>query len=133
MSYRCLAMVAYGPLVTRWREARCRCRSSAGRWASYLMERPSISVGGVLVDDEQQVDDEWLVLGIVGNEYVAEKQTVVTKLAGGVACSVNLQLSQKCATVGWRQNVCAHSDWAYLFARTRPICSACLLTYIYSW
>ena len=124
-SYRRLAMIAFGPLVTRWREARCRRRTSAGRRASCSTERPLTSAGGVLVDDER------LVFGIVGSEYVAEKQTVVTKSAGGVACSVNLQLSQKCATVGWRQNMSAHSNGAYLFTRARPIRSACLLTYIY--
>ena len=129
-SYRRLAMVAFGPLVTRWREARCRCRTSAGRRASCSMEQPLTSVGGVLVDDERRLDDERLIFGIVGSEYVAEKQTVVTKSAGGVACSVNLQLSQKCATVGWRQNVSAHSNGAYLFTRARPIRSARLLTYI---
>ena len=92
--YRCLTMVAFGPLVTRWQEARCRRRTLAGRRASCLTERPLTSAGGVLVDDEQRLDDEQLVFGIVGSEYVAEKQTVVTKLAGVVACSVNLQLSQ---------------------------------------
>ena len=59
------------------------------------------------------------------------KQTVVTKLAGGVACSVNLQLSQKRAAIGCCQNVSAHSNGAGLFALACPICSACLLTYIY--
>ena len=93
-------MVAFGLLVTRWREARCRCRTSAGRRASCSTERPLTLAGGALVDDERRVDDEWLVLGIVGSEYVVEKQTVVTKLACRVACSVNLQLSQKCVTVG---------------------------------
>ena len=130
-SYRRLAMVAFGPLVTRWREARCRCRTLAGRRASFSMERPLTSAGGVLVDDEQRVDNERLVLGIVGSEYVAEKQTVITKLADRVACSVNLQISQKCATVGWRKNMSAHSNGAYVFARARPTWSACLLTYIY--
>ena len=104
--------------------------TSAGRRASCSTERPLMSVGGVLVDDER-LDDERLVFGIVGSECVAEKQTVVTKSAGGVACSVNLQLSQKCATVGWRQNMSAHSNEAYSFTRARPIRSACLLTYIY--
>ena len=88
-------------------------------------------MGGVLVDDERRLDDERLVFGIVGSECVAEKQTVVSKSAGGVACSVNLRLSQKCATVGWRKNMSAHSNEAYLFTRARPIRSACLLTYIY--
>ena len=91
-SYRHLAMVAFDLLVTRWREARCRRRTSAGRRASCSMERPLTSAGGVLVDDERRLDDERLVFSIVGSEYVAEKQTVVTKSAGGVACSVNLQL-----------------------------------------
>ena len=73
----------------------------------------------------------WVVFGIVGSEYVAEKATVVNNLAVGVACSVNLLLSQKCATVGWHQNVSAHSNGAYLFALDRPMQSACVLTYIY--
>ena len=68
------------------------------------------------------------IFGIVGSEYVVEKQTVVTKSAGRVACSVNLQLSQMCVTVGWCQNMSAHSNGAYLFTRARPIRSACLLT-----
>ena len=130
-SYRRLAMVAFGPLVTRWQEARCRCRTSAGRRASCLTERPLTSAGGVLVDDERQLDDERLIFGIVVSKCVAEKQTVVTKLADGVACSVNLQLSQKCATVVWRQNVSAYSNGAYLFTSARPIRSACLSNYIY--
>ena len=130
-SYRRLAIVAFGPLVTRWREARCRRRTSAGRWASCSMEQPLTLAGNVLVDNEQRLDDERLVFGIIGSKYVAEKQTVVTKSAGGVACSVNLQLSQKCATVGWRKNVSAHSNGGYLFAHAHPIWSACLLTNIY--
>ena len=73
------------------------------------------------MDNEQRVDNERLVLGIVGSEYVAEKQTVITKSAGRVACSVNLQISQKCATVGWRQNMSAHSNGAYVFARARDV------------
>ena len=93
-SYRRLALVAFGPLVTRWREARCRRRTSAGRRASCSTERPLTSAGGVLVDDERRLDDERLVFGIVGSEYVAEKQTVVTKSAGGVACSVNLRTAK---------------------------------------
>ena len=71
-------------------------------------------------------------LGIVGSEQLrSEGQTVVSKSAGRVACSVNLRLIQKCAAVGWRQNVSAHSNGAGLFTRARPIRSACLLTYIY--
>ena len=58
-------------------------------------------------------------------------ETVVSKLGGRVACSVNLRLIQKCAAVGWRQNVSAHSNGASFFTRARPIRSACLLTYIY--
>ena len=81
------------------------------------------------MENKRRLNNEQLVFGIVGSEYVAEKQTVVTKSAGGVACSVNLQLSQKCAIVGWRQNVSAHSNGVYLFTRARPIWSACLLTY----
>ena len=45
-SYRRLAMVAFDPLVTRWREARCRRRTLAGRRASCLTERPLTSAGG---------------------------------------------------------------------------------------
>ena len=130
-SYRRFAMVAFGPLVIRWQEVWCRRRTLARRRASCLMERPLTSACGVLVDNERRLDDEWLVFGIVGSEYVAEKQTVVTKSAGRVACSVNLQLIQKCATVGWHKNVSAHSNKAYLFTCARPIRSACLLTYIY--
>ena len=48
----------------------------------------------------------------------SEGQTVVSKSAGRVACSVNLRLIQKCAAVGWRQNVSAHqSNGAGLFTR----------------
>ena len=89
-SYRRLAIVAFGPLITRWRETKCRRRTLAGRRASYSTEQPLTSVGGVLVDDEQLLDDERLIFSIVGSEYVTEKQTVVTKSAGGVACSINL-------------------------------------------
>ena len=52
-SYRNLAMVAFGPLVTRWQEARCRRRTSTGRRASCSMERPLTSAGGLLVDNER--------------------------------------------------------------------------------
>ena len=54
----------------------------------------------MLVNDEQRVGDERLVLSIVGSEYVVEKQTVVTKSAGGVACSENLQPSQSVLLLG---------------------------------
>ena len=36
--YRRLAMVAFDPLVTRWREARCGPRTSAGSWVSCSTE-----------------------------------------------------------------------------------------------
>ena len=78
------------------------------------------------MDDEWRLDDEQLVFGIVGSEYVAEKQTVVAKSAGRVACSVNLQLSQKCATVGWRQSMSAH-----LLDYSCPLHTECLSVYIY--
>ena len=90
------------------------------------MGRPLTLAAGVLVDDEWRVDDERLVLGIVCSEYLAEKQTIVTKSAGRVACSVNLQLSQKCATVGWHQNMSAHSNGAYVFVCSCPPHTECL-------
>ena len=72
VSYKCLAIVAFGPLVIRWREARCSRSTSAGRWASCSRERPLTSAGGVPVDDdgprERRVDDERLVFSIVGSE-----------------------------------------------------------------
>ena len=37
-SYRRLAMVALDPLVTKWREAKCRRRTSAGKRASCSAE-----------------------------------------------------------------------------------------------
>ena len=72
LSHKRLAMVALGPLVTRRQEASYTHRTIAGRWASCTMERPLVSESGVLLDDEQRVDDEWLVLGIVSSEYVAK-------------------------------------------------------------
>ena len=131
--YRRLAMVAFGPLVTRWREARCRCRTLAGRRASFSTERPLTSAGGVLMDDEWRLDNEWLVFGKVGSEYIAEKQTVVIYQVGWRSCLLCklTAKSKKCSTVGWRQNVSARSNGAYLFTCARPIRSACLLTCIY--
>ena len=71
-SYKRLAIVAFGLLVTRWREARCSRSTSAGRRASCSRERPLMSAGGVPVDDngprERRVDDERLVFGIVCSE-----------------------------------------------------------------
>ena len=59
-SYKRLAMVALDPLVTRWREARCRRRTSAGKRASCSAEQLLMSAGGA-TDDERR---RRLVLGM---------------------------------------------------------------------
>ena len=49
------------------------------------------------------VDDEGWSPEIVGSELIRSgEQTGVPKSAGRVACSVNLQPSQKFAAIGWR-------------------------------
>ena len=52
-SCKCFAMVALDPLVTRWREAKCRRRTPAGKRASCPAEQPLMLAGGA-TDDERQ-------------------------------------------------------------------------------
>ena len=60
-------MLTLGPLVTGLREARCRHRASAERWASCLTEQSLTSAAGMLVDDEG-CSKLVLAKGIVGSD-----------------------------------------------------------------
>ena len=70
-SYKRLAMVALDPLVTRWREARCRRRTSAGKRASCSAEQLLMSAGGA-TDDERR---RRLVLGMTKGKRNTGNQT----------------------------------------------------------
>ena len=64
--YKHLAMIIFDLLVTRWREERCRCITSAVRWASCSMEQPLMSLGGAVDDIDER--HQWLVIGmVIGN------------------------------------------------------------------
>ena len=62
---RHLAMAALVPLVIRWRDERCRRRTSVGRRTSCDTEQRVMSKGA---EDDNEPRDEWVVFGIFNTE-----------------------------------------------------------------
>ena len=67
--YKHLAMVAFDPLVTRWREVRCRCKTSADRLANSVTEHPLMSADEIADDIDERHRCVWLVLGIAKKHW----------------------------------------------------------------
>ena len=72
VSYNRLAMVAFDPLVTRWREARCRRRTLADGRANSATKHPLMSADGMADDIDKACGCVRLILGIATTTLVTE-------------------------------------------------------------